>query len=102
MKTNFGIKVKSLREKYGITMEDVANGTGISRSTISRWEHGHSVPNSFRTIRLLADFFHVPLHYFHDEEDILQDSPLLRSLMERVERLEKLLQVDAHNGQDKS
>ena len=102
METNnsFGSKVRRLRIEHRMTMEDIERGTGISRSSIYRWEHGRSMPNSWKTVQLLADFFHVPVHWLMDENN--GEMPLLSAIQElehRVSHLESLLMTDAHYGQ---
>ena len=62
----------------------LAQGTGISRKTIQRWENGINTPKSFATIQLLADFFHVSNDFFFrdghtdDYTDLRKEVRLLR------------------------
>lgn len=39
---------------------EVAQGTGIDPTTLSRWEHGHTVP-SFENAQRLAAFYGISL-----------------------------------------
>lgn len=42
---NFGINLKSLREKKNLSQEDLAKKLKISRQSISKWEQGVSYPS---------------------------------------------------------
>lgn len=93
MKTvNFADKFHKLRQQQGITIRDIERQIGISRSTIVRWEHGRTIPNSPETMRILANFFHVPLAYFieKDESTYLEETPVIQDLLKRIDRLEKI------------
>jgi transcriptional regulator with XRE-family HTH domain len=50
--------LKMLREEEGLSQQKLANLTGISQSSIARWELGNSEPNAEAVIKL-ADFFEV-------------------------------------------
>ncbi|MEM9398723.1 MAG: helix-turn-helix transcriptional regulator [Verrucomicrobiota bacterium] len=41
----FSDTVKSVREKLGISQEDLARELGISFSTVNRWENGKTTPS---------------------------------------------------------
>lgn len=58
------------------TVYRVSKGTGISASTFTDWKNGRSVPKIDK-IKLIADFFGVPLEYMvSGETGALGDSPL--------------------------
>ena len=40
----WGTEIRSAREKSGLTQEDLANKTGLSRNTIINYESGRRVP----------------------------------------------------------
>ena len=93
MKTaSFADRFHKLRQQRGITIREIERQIGISRSTIVRWEHGRTIPNSPDTMRILADFFHVPLTYFieNDESAYLEETPVIQDLLKRIARLEKI------------
>lgn len=48
-------KVKEIREKAGITQEDLAIKSGVSRTIISGLESGTIKETSTRTLRKIAD-----------------------------------------------
>jgi len=48
-------RVKEIREKAGITQEDLATKSGVSRTIISGLESGTIKETSTRTLRRIAD-----------------------------------------------
>jgi len=58
-------KVKTLREKRGITQAELAKRLGITRSGVNAWEMGISVPST-QYIVALARFFDVSTDYLLD------------------------------------
>ena len=58
-------KIKTLREKRGITQSELANRLGITRSGVNAWEMGISIPST-QYIVLLAKFFDVSTDYLLD------------------------------------
>lgn len=66
-------KVRSLRLSKGYSMERMArllaktSGTVVSRSAISHWELGKTVP-SLTSILAIGELFEVPLDYFFDPQ----------------------------------
>lgn len=57
----FNDVLKKLRNARGITQEDVAKDTGLSKSTISMYESGNRKP-SFEVLELFADYFNVDMN----------------------------------------
>lgn len=55
-------KIKTLREKRGITQSELANQLGITRSGVNAWEMGISTPST-QYIIILAKFFNVSTDY---------------------------------------
>lgn len=84
MSNGFGTYLRTLRIERGMSISYLAQGTGISRKTIQRWENGINTPKSFATIQLLADFFHVSKDFFFrdghtdDYTDLRKEVRLLR------------------------
>lgn len=48
------IMVKKLREKLGLTQEQLAQEVGVTFSTINHWENGKRQPHPFLLKRLLG------------------------------------------------
>lgn len=55
-------KIKSLREKSGLTQSDVSKKLGITRSGVNAWEMGLSIPST-QYIVALATLFNVSTDY---------------------------------------
>ncbi len=50
----------TLRKLKQLSQEDVAEKTGVSRQTLSKWENGESLPD-IEKAKILADIFDVTL-----------------------------------------
>lgn len=81
---NFPNVFKSLRLSAGLTQEELAAELKLSKSTISMYENGNREPD-FKTLELIADYFHVAADYLlgrskaggDSEEPEYQDVELL-------------------------
>ena len=62
-------RLKELRKENGLTLVQLAKATGISKSSISEWENGQSVPNAIAIITL-TKFFDVTSDYLLGLSDI--------------------------------
>ena len=58
-------KIKTLREKKGITQSELALKLGITRSAVNAWEMGITVPSTQYVVHL-AKFFNVSTDYLFD------------------------------------
>lgn len=59
---DFGEIEKELRLRRGLTIDDVAIGTGISKAAISRYESGFREP-AFHLIKYFCLFYNVSSDY---------------------------------------
>ena len=57
----FADTLKRLRLSKGLTQEELANGTGLAKSSISMYESGRRKP-SFEVLEAFADFFNVDMN----------------------------------------
>ena len=55
-KMNFAENLRALREKQGITQEQLAEKMEVSRQTVSKWESGSSFPEMEKMIQLTELF----------------------------------------------
>lgn len=55
-------KIKTLREKRGITQASLAKQLGVTRSGVNAWEMGISIPSTQCVVEL-ANFFNVSTDY---------------------------------------
>jgi len=60
MKDRFQNSLKRLRQRFGLTQQELAGQLGISRQSLVALERGKSLP-SFPLIILLEDFFNQPI-----------------------------------------
>src|SRR5258708_22139498 len=63
-----GETVRLLRQRAGLSIQDVANRTGLSTGMISQLERARAMP-SVRTLRLLSLALDVPISYFFEASE---------------------------------
>ena len=66
--------IKFIRVSRDITQLRVQMETGISQSTISKYETGESIP-TVENLLLLADFYNTSLDYLMDGTDAVTPYP---------------------------
>lgn len=67
-------KYVRLRDIQGVTDAQVADATGIGRSTFSDWKSGRCAPKAGKLLRI-ADYFDVSIEYFlRDDEKELNET----------------------------
>lgn len=64
-----GETVRLLRQRAGLSIQDVANHTGLSTGMISQLERARAMP-SVRTLRLLSIALDVPISYFFEASEL--------------------------------
>ena len=84
--------LQELRKEKGLTQEQLADKTGVSRRTVSRWETGSNMPDLDVLIEL-SDFYEVDLR------EILSGER--RSEHMNKEMKETVLQVADYSNQEK-
>ncbi len=83
------LKIKELREEYGITQYELAEKIGNAQRNISNWEKGVSEPDC-ETILKLADIFKISLdELFGRNENYTHQADIDRSLISLIRRLNK-------------
>lgn len=107
----FADTLKRLRLSKGLTQEELANGTGLAKSSISMYESGRRKP-SFEVLETFADFFNVDMNTLWETRTSVQSpapasgdlpdvSPTGQKIDARTRRqLEKVLDDDnlTYNG----
>ena len=53
--------ILELRNKNGLSQEELAEKVFVTRQAVSRWENGETVPNT-ETLKLLSDLFEVSIN----------------------------------------
>lgn len=66
---DFAQRVKQLRKNKHLTGKQLGNILGITKTGISYWENGRSVPDNEMLLKL-ADFFDVSIDYLLGKTDI--------------------------------
>lgn len=61
-------RIRELREEKELSQWQLAEKTGLSSSSIARWELGQSEPTA-TAISVLCDFFNVTSDYLLGRED---------------------------------
>jgi len=51
---DFPVAVKMVREKMGLSQEDLARSLGVSFASINRWENGKTRPNKLAKTVFIA------------------------------------------------
>lgn len=67
----YGMRLQSLRKRNGLTRDELAVRTGISRSTLAKMEAGITIPSIEQFIRL-ANSFRVRLPQLLMEVGVIQ------------------------------
>ena len=65
----FAEKFKAAREQRGLTQQQVADGLGLNRRMITRYETGQSFPRTKEAYRKIADFFGLEVNYLLTEDE---------------------------------
>lgn len=63
----FSQRLKELRQKKGLTQQEIADLVHVNRVTYTNWEKGNREPN-FETLLKLADLFEVSLDWLFGRE----------------------------------
>ncbi len=92
----FGERIRELRKNRGLTIYELATRLGISRNTLTLWERGEKEPCGITLLEDMADVLQVPLKSLlaGERETRIEDNPIIKSLDERVARLEKIIRVN--------
>ena len=82
----FKDKLKELREKKGLSQQELADKLFVSRSAVAKWENGLGMPGK-ASMESLCDFFKITQEDFLKVEDTIE----VLSNVERKSR--KLLKI---------
>jgi transcriptional regulator with XRE-family HTH domain len=75
-------KLKTLRQKTGQSLQQVADGVGVSKVHIWELEKGTSSNPGLDLLKGLAAHFKVPISYFHDDQIDPKDADALQFFRE--------------------
>ena len=91
----FGERIRELRKNRGLTICELAMRLGISRNTLTLWERGEKEPCGITLLEDMADVLQVSLKSLlaGERETRIEDDPVIKSLNERVTKLEQALRI---------
>lgn len=90
-----GVRIQSIRQSKGLTMEEFGKIFGASKGVISNWESGRNIPNNDR-LKRIAEFGNVTVPYLLYGSDDIVTSPqtLLDNSYANTEELFRYLDED--------
>lgn len=86
--------LKSLREERGLSQDELARLTQLSKSTISMYENGNREPK-FETLEVIADFFNVDMNTLLDKKQ-----PIMALTQQEETHIKKYRQLDADGKEE--
>jgi len=91
MFSEFGIKVKKLRIDNGLSMKDLAEILGVTKSRINMWENSNSIPKDNILISL-SNLFNVSIDFLLGNNEMgkkVPESEVLYYLQKNLEKLDE-------------
>ena len=85
--SHFSDTLISLRKMYGMTQQQVADRTGLTRSAVGMYETGKREPD-FETLQQIAEFYHVDMNTLITGETA--DTGEMDELLETLRRREDM------------
>lgn len=79
---SLSLKLKLLRERKAQSLQQVADGVGISKVHVWELEKGTSKNPSLELLKRLAEHFGVPVAFFNDESIEPEDAAALQFFRE--------------------
>lgn len=109
----FKTRIKELREKNSLSMQDLADKIGVNKSRVGMWENNGSVPR-MDALKKISEFFNVSIDYLLGNDDtsaLSNENVKLNSLqrnlgklnekdLEKAEKMLKAVFVDIFNDED--
>ena len=94
----FSTRIRDLRKKSGLSMEQLAKELGITKSRVNMWENNGTVPR-MNTLLELAKFFDVSTDYLlgNDDDSSISVENARLSYLQR--NLSKLSEADLEKAE---
>lgn len=73
MRVKIADRLNELKDKTGLTQQDIVRGSGISQSTLSQYFSGKRLPSKTNS-KKLADFFNVPIEQIDPRLDTVSST----------------------------
>lgn len=84
-------RIKEVRKKKGLSLQQVADAVGLGNNTISRYETGKREPK-LETWQALADFFNVSVPYLQGIDEEIYDLKF-PTKQEAIDFIHKIMKV---------
>ena len=94
----FSTRVKELREKSGLSMDQLAKHLGVTKSRVNMWENNGTVPR-MNVLVELANFFNVTTDYLLGNDDACNLSLNNARLSTLQRNLGKLSEADLEKAE---
>jgi len=94
----FSTRVKELREKAGLSMDQLAKQLGVTKSRVNMWENNGTVPR-MNVLVELAKYFNVTTDYLLGNDDTSNLSPDNARLNTLQRNLGKLSEADLEKAE---
>lgn len=91
-------RMKELRQKKGISMEELATALNVSKSRVNMWENNGSVPRSDVLVKI-AEYYNVPTDYLLGNNNS-SESPTDAKLNALQRNLGKLNEEELKKAED--
>lgn len=89
----FGTRVKELRRKSGLSMEQLAEELGITKSRVNMWENNGTIPRG-DVLKQLAKYFNVTIDFLLGNDDTSELSTYNTKLNSLQRNLGKLNETE--------
>lgn len=94
----FGTRVKDLREKEGLSMEQLATDLGVTKSRVNMWENNGTIPRGDVLVQL-ANYFNVSTDFLLGNDDNSEISKSNSQLSSLQRNLGKLNEADLNKAE---
>ena len=79
------MRLRELRNKSGLTQNDIASKLGVSGQTILNWENGIYEPKINQLIEL-ADLFNVTVDYLIERDKVPSQADIVCKELEKISK----------------
>ena len=86
----FGERLQALRQRAGMSQDQLAERLGVSRQAVSRWERDETMPETDKVIAL-ADLFGVTTDYLLRPQPESSETETKKPPREKTDWLERFL-----------
>jgi transcriptional regulator with XRE-family HTH domain len=91
-----GTTIRSIRQRRGVTIAQLCEGTGLSQGFMSLVENNKTLP-SLTTLETIANFFHVPMSYLllkqEERMSVVRKNERTHSMFRDKQKVEHLAEI---------